>query len=127
MVSEDWRPTPEDWQPVSEERVWDKINEEWPLMDFQQRRLWDIVKIVPEKWSNEQKYYDHGSWVVAIIGSWVVWYDDIEDEFPRSRWTKYGVIATGQYGYDSGLATQLQDIWNLFTTEDIGTPFGRRQ
>jgi len=40
------------WQPVLEERVWDKLNEEWPLMDFQQRRLWDIVKIVPEKWSN---------------------------------------------------------------------------
>src|SRR4051812_13663333 len=72
-----------EWQPISEERIWDNINKDWSNMGFDQRRLWEAVKIMPERWSNQQKHYDHGSWVIAIIGSWVVWYDDIEEGFTR--------------------------------------------
>lgn len=117
----------EEWQPISEEKIWDKINEEWPLMNFQQRRIWDIVNIVPEKWTNQQKHYSRGSWVVAIIGDVVVWYDDIEEEFTRSHWTQYGVISAGQFGADRELREQLQSVWMRFAASDIGTPLSRER
>lgn len=36
-----------------------------------------------------------GFWVVAIIGRFVAWFNDIEDGFNVSRYSKYGVI--GEY------------------------------
>ncbi|MBW6421318.1 hypothetical protein KX729_07680 [Rhizobium sp. XQZ8] len=115
-----------DGQPISEERIWDEINDQWSLMDFRQRRMWDIVKIMPEKWGNQQKHYAHGSWVVAIIGDVVVWYDDIEEEFARSLWAKYGIINAGRYCAGSGeLRDHLRSLWMRFAADDIGTPFHR--
>jgi hypothetical protein len=115
-----------EWQPISEERVWDKINNSSLRMNFQQRRLWDIIKIIPEKWSNEQKHYRHGSWVVAIMGELVVWYDDIDEEFANSPWSTYSVISATKYG-GAELTDQLQTIWARFTGEDIGKPLGRQR
>ena len=126
-MPDDWKPTPEDWQPISEELLWDKINGEWSLMDFQERRLWDVVKIVPEKWSNQQKYYDQGSWVLAIIGSVIVWYDDIEEEFTRSHWVQYGTISDGRFGAEAELRGQLLSFWMRFKADDIGMPPNDKQ
>lgn len=34
----------------------------------------------------------NGFWVVAIVGETVIWYNDIEDGFNRSRYSVYGEI-----------------------------------
>jgi hypothetical protein len=33
-----------------------------------------------------------GFWVVAIVGQTVIWYNDIEEGFNRSRYSAYGTI-----------------------------------
>ena len=81
------------WSAISEAEIWELINKAWTEMDLPQRRLWEIIKIEPVKW--EQTPYGTeggGFWVVAIYGSAVVWFNDIEDGFNRSAWTTHGVI-----------------------------------
>lgn len=81
------------WQPISEEKIWDDINSAWKRMSFQQRNFWEIIRIDPEKWiQNPWGEEGNGFWVVAIIGKTVVWYNDIEDGYNRSTFSKYGKI-----------------------------------
>ena len=57
------------------------------------RRLWDAIRVEPEKWQ-QHPYGDAGGgfWVVALIGRTVIWYNDIEEGFNRSVYSEYGVI-----------------------------------
>lgn len=82
-----------DWSPLSESDLWDLMNEAWDRMSVEQRRLWEVIRIHPTKW-RQQPYGNEGDgfWVVAIIGSTVVWYNDIEEGFNRSAFTEYGTI-----------------------------------
>ena len=81
------------WQPITEEQIWDKINEAWKRMTPPQRNLWEVIRIDPEKWKQEPWGKEgNGFWVVAIFGKTVVWYNDIEDGFNRSSYTNYGEI-----------------------------------
>ncbi len=62
-------------------------------MTIQQKRLWELIKVIPvkwiqEPWGNEGK----GFWVVAIIGKSVIWFNDIEDGFNRSEYSEFGKI-----------------------------------
>ncbi len=56
-------------------------------------RLWQALRIEPEKWQ-QHPYGDSGGgfWVVAIVGRTVIWYNDLEDGFNRSRYSTYGTI-----------------------------------
>jgi hypothetical protein len=58
------------------------------------RRLWDAIRIKPEKWQLHP-YGDAGGgfWVVALIGQSVIWYNDVEEGFNRSRYSVHGEIA----------------------------------
>ena len=51
------------------------------------------MPVAPEKW-NEEKYGKEGGgfWVVALIGNNVIWYNDIEESFIRSKFSSYGEI-----------------------------------
>ncbi len=81
------------WRPTTEEEIWDDINEAFDRMDPPQRRMWEAIKIVPEKWQQSPWGEEGGGfWAVAIIGQWVVWYNDIEDGFNLSSYSKYGTI-----------------------------------
>lgn len=84
------------WRPMSEAELLDEINRAWDRMSIPQRRLWEAIRIDPEKWQ-QHPYGDQGGgfWAVALLGRVVVWYNDIEEGFNRSRYTKYGEI--GQY------------------------------
>ena len=81
------------WEPISEEKLWDEINESYERMDFHQRRLWERIRIEPEKWELHP-WGDKGGgfWVVAILGRTVIYFNDIEDGFNRSTYSKYGKI-----------------------------------
>lgn len=110
----------EDWQPISEEDVWREINEAWPRMDFKQRRVWDAIRILPEKWTQPRPFYAHGSWVVAIIGRTLLWYDDIEEGFVMSLWSTYGAIDDDYRSGEAPLERQVQTI-SMFFDPSLGT------
>ena len=85
-------------EPISEEMLLAKINEGRRQMNPLERRFWDAICITPEKWSLKP-YGDLGGgfWVVAILGSTVVWYNDIEEGFNRSRYVRFGTIPQSEY------------------------------
>ena len=62
-------------------------------MSPSQLRLWEAIRIEPEKWG-QHPYGEAGNgfWVVAIIGRTVIWYNDIEEGFNRSSYVSYGKI-----------------------------------
>jgi hypothetical protein len=81
------------WIPITLEELNSMMLDDETLMDEQELRLWDIIRITPQKWS-EDGYGKKGGgfWVVGIIGSQVVWYNDIEDGFNISSYSSFGKI-----------------------------------
>ena len=67
-------------------------------MNLSERRFWDAVSIPPQKWQ-QHPYGDYGGgfWVVAIIGSQIIWYNDIEEGFNRSTFKRFGIIPDEEY------------------------------
>ncbi len=82
------------WRPLSEVDLRDKLNQAWDRMTPEQRRTWEAIRVPPEKWTLPP-YGDQGGgfWVVGLIGQTVVWYNDIEEGFNRSRYEQYGAIS----------------------------------
>jgi hypothetical protein len=82
------------WTPLPGDEIRRLIAEACDRMSARQRRLWDAIRIELEKWS-QSPYGDAGGgfWAVGIIGCIVVWYNDIEEGFERSRYTGRGSIA----------------------------------
>ena len=80
-------------RPISETQIWDEIIAAEARMSFPQRRFWEAIRIMPEKWMRHP-YGDAGSgfWVVGIIGRVVVWFNDIEHGFNTSRYEPFGRI-----------------------------------
>lgn len=94
------------WKPTSEAEIWDMINRAWRKMSLPQRRVWEAIKVDPMKWQ-ENTYGEMGDgfWVVAIYGSTVIWYNDIEHGFNQSKWSTPGTI--DEYWCNQ---TELQDV-----------------
>lgn len=85
------------WSSITESELLDLIENAWHMMSVAQKRLWDAIKITPVKWQEPTYGIDGGGfWVVAIYGSTVIWYNDIEDGFNSSRWKAPGTI--DEYG-----------------------------
>ena len=82
-----------EWRPLSESALWDKLNMSWERMSHSQRWLWEVIRIPPAKWA-QLPYGEAGGgfWAVAVIGSSVIWYNDIEEGFNRSSYRAFGVI-----------------------------------
>jgi len=82
-----------EWSPISKQALDDRIAQGIARMSAAQRHLWNAIRIDPEKW-RQHPYGDNGDgfWVVAIVGRTVLWYNDIEEGFNRSRYSTYGTI-----------------------------------
>ena len=82
-----------EWEPISERALLKRIGQGCAAMTEANRRLWDAVRIPPEKWQ-QHPYGDagRGFWVVALVGRTVIWYNDIEEGFNRSAYSEYGTI-----------------------------------
>lgn len=82
------------WSPISEAKIWDQINEAESRMEPDVAKLWQFVRVLPHKW-DQHPWGDEGGgfWVVAVFGSRVVWFNDIEDGFNVSRYRVPGEIA----------------------------------
>lgn len=76
-------------------------------MSQDQLSLWSQISIKPQKWS-EHEYGSEGGgfWVVAINQNDVIWYNDIEEGFNISPFSKLGTI--DKYG-----AEQDELQWTL--------------
>lgn len=82
-----------DWKPISEVDVRQLIDSACERMDADQRRVWEKIRVTPEKW-NQEPWGNEGKrfWVVALIGRHIIWYNDIEDGFNLSSYENYGTI-----------------------------------
>lgn len=111
-----------DWEPISEASLWDLLNEAEQRMSLQQARLWEVIRVPPQKWS-EKSYGELGKgfWVVAVVGATVVWYNDIENGFNRSRYHSFGKIHDYSCNQDE-LELTLQFILNAIETGQDSAP-----
>jgi hypothetical protein len=101
------------WQPLSEVQLWDQIIQAEGRMTPAQARLWEAIKIDPQKWA-QSPYGNKGGgfWAVALLGQQVVWYNDIEDGFNVSRYENLGNI--GEYWCNQDrLEEAVQSLLNL--------------
>ena len=82
-----------DWTPISAAAPKARISQGYQRMNPKQQRLWQAIRIEPEKWQ-QHPYGDQGGgfWVVGLIGRAVLWYNDIEEGFNRSSFSTYGLI-----------------------------------
>lgn len=98
---------------ISEAQVWNDINNAYDRMNLEQKRVWNVIKVQPEKWRQAPKWnMDKDFWVVAIIGCNVIWFNDIEDGYNQSTYTKFGTINTYWCNQDT-LETAVQNIINF--------------
>jgi hypothetical protein len=83
-----------DWEPISEAELWEKILAAESRMSPQISRPWEAIKIPPEKWTEETYGAAGGGfWVVAVIGTRAIWYNDIEDGFDCSSYIVAGKLS----------------------------------
>ena len=82
-----------EWAPIAETALHARVEQGVSRMTAAQGRLWQAIRIAPEKW-RQLPYGEPGGgfWVVALIGRTVIWYNDIEEGFNRSRYSSYGTI-----------------------------------
>ena len=82
-----------EWKPISQVALRSRVAQGEARMSPSHLRLWQALRIEPEKWQ-QHPYGDSGGgfWVVAIVGRTVIWYNDLEDGFNRSRYSTYGTI-----------------------------------
>jgi hypothetical protein len=114
-----------DWKPIPEEGLIKLINEGRARMNPLERRFWDAIAIAPQKW--EQTPYGNdggGFWAVAILGTTVIWYNDIEDGFNRSTYQSFGTIPDNEYWCNQDdLEWPIRDLMRLVSTGE--PPSGR--
>ena len=87
------------WTAASEEQIWSFINEGVQNLSGAESRFFEAIRVMPHKWQLDPwGEYGKGFWVVGIIGQTVLWYNDIEDGFNHSQYSKFGEI--GEYWCD---------------------------
>ncbi len=81
------------WEPIPEPALLARIGQGCARMSPANQRLWNAIRIAPEKWQ-QHPYGDAGGgfWAVGLIGPTVIWFNDIEDGFNRSVYSSYGLI-----------------------------------
>ncbi len=82
-----------EWRPISESELYDQIQKTETDLNGELLNFWQLIKIDPVKWT-EKEYGDEGNgfWVVAICGTKVIWFNDVEEGFNISDYRTYGQI-----------------------------------
>jgi hypothetical protein len=115
------------WQPVDRATLETWIADALAERDDDVRAAWADMCIEPEKWRCSP-WGDAGGgfWAVAIDGDEVLWFNDIEQGFNRSRFTERGVIAEYRCNQDDldavleRLAHDLSDrTWARLRPTDV--------
>ncbi|MGK9231195.1 hypothetical protein KXS07_06160 [Inquilinus limosus] len=104
------------WRGISEEGIWDLINQAASRMTVHQERFWDAIRILPERWVQHPYGNENGGfWAVAVMGRIVVWYNDIEGGFNFSRYSTYGTIDQ-YFANQEGLEFVIQELMEIVRT-----------
>lgn len=101
------------WQPITLSELYDEIHNSEKELIGELSNFWDLIKIEPAKWQ-EENYGNEGGgfWVVAICGQRIVWYNDIEEGFNISNYTNVGKIDDYWCNQDT-LIDSLQSLYSL--------------
>ncbi|MHB0938131.1 MAG: hypothetical protein ACYDCO_24220 [Armatimonadota bacterium] len=91
-----------------------------------QFRLWELIRIDPEKWQLHP-WGDEGGgfWVVAIIGNYCQYYNDIEHGFNWSQYQEHGLISDywcSQDDLEYGVQSLINAIQGLGFSAQAGPP-----
>lgn len=82
-----------DWLPISKEALVERVAQGVARMEPAERRLWAMIRIEPQKWAQDPHgRAGQGFWAVGLIGTSVIWFNDVEDGFNRSKYTTHGEI-----------------------------------
>lgn len=101
-----------EWKPITEDALRCRIAQGEARMSAAELRLWEAVRIEPQKWQlHPVGDQGDGFWVVGIIGRTVIWYNDLEEGFNRSRYSVFGTIADYWCNQDE-LELALQYLMN---------------
>lgn len=82
-----------EWAPLTLETLEGMMVQGLEGMDDAVRVAWEAIRIDPQKWQCSP-WGDEGGgfWAVAEKDGYVVWYNDLENGFNISRFTKRGII-----------------------------------
>lgn len=94
-------------------------------MTPRQQRFFDVIRIDPERWAQAPYGDDTGGfWVVGLLGRTVIWYNEIENGFNRSRYSTYGTIDEYWCNTDR-LEEALQRLMDALNPDLAGSSSGR--
>ena len=81
------------WRPITIDEINELILRTERELNGDILNFWQLIRIQPTKW-NEDGYGKEGNgfWVVGLIGTKVIYYNDIEEGFNISEYTTYGTI-----------------------------------
>jgi len=84
------------WKPISKDELKVLILNSSSKMSREEKDFWNHIKIDPRKW-NALPWSEEGKgfWIVGLFGQQVLWYNDIEEGFNLSEYSKQGEI--GEY------------------------------
>lgn len=101
-----------DWIPITLLKLYDKIQKSETDLNGELWNFWQLIKIDPVKWS-EKKYgkVGGGFWVVAICGTKIIWYNDIEEGFNISNYKTLGQIEE-YFADQSELSWAVTELFN---------------
>ena len=101
------------WEPISLYELFDKIQKTETDLNGELWNFWQLIKVYPTKWK-ENKFGNEGGgfWVVAICGTKVIWYNDIEDGFNISNYNNIGEI-DGYYCNQDELSWAVIRLFDL--------------
>ncbi|QJD97659.1 hypothetical protein HH214_18150 [Mucilaginibacter robiniae] len=109
-----------DWEPISLHELLDKIQKTEIDLKDELWNFWQLIKVYPTKWI-EKEYGGKGGgfWIVAICGTKVIWYNDIEEGFNISEYKTFGEIKQYVSNQDK-LSWPVIQLFNLvkFSSND---------
>lgn len=103
------------WTPITIEEIFEMIHLTEHELHGDLLNFWDLIKIEPEKWAEEEYGKEGGGfWVVGLIGRNVIYYNDIEEGFNISKYTIYGTIDEYICNQDD-LRVAILNVYGLIT------------
>lgn len=94
------------WPPITLEKITTMIGYVPFFLNEEQLKLWDFIKLTPQKWQEHTMGEEGGGfWVVAIAGNNAIYYNDIEEGFNISSYSQYGIL--DEYGCNQ---SELHDL-----------------
>ncbi len=102
------------WVPFPEEKILEDVSRTEYYLSGHLEEFWNLIKIAPEKWQS-YIFNEEGDsfWVVAIWGTKVLLYNDIEEGYNVSEYHKYGII-NNPGANQSDLYEMIEAIYESF-------------